>query len=434
MDLPLNAFETWIQTHSADITYWVALSGGLDSSVLLHQLVQFRDRYQLTLKAFHVNHQISANAAMWATHCASLCDQYKVPLVSTNIVVAGKSLEAEARLKRYEVFKAHLKEGDVLLTAHHEEDQAETLFLQMIRGAGLKGLSAMPFSKPFGKGFQLRPFLSLSRSDLEHYARLHSLAWVQDESNDNIHFSRNYLRHTIMPLLKKRWPSVSKTFSRVSENCALAQQQLDESMQILLEKTKGSKPHTLSVSALRGYASLTRYHVIRAWLMELGLALPSKIKLQELDRMMLEAGTDKNPHLVYGDVEVRRFQDDLYAMNELPKPTEDIFLFDPKTPYRIPGVGILKAEEVVGEGIKAAIFSVRFRQGGEKIRLQGRTHHHDLKKLFQVWGVPPWERNRIPLLYVEDCLVGVPGYAVSAEFAADATEKGWRIELHPFDH
>lgn len=421
MALLLDAIKQFCVEQGNNHTYWIAYSGGLDSTVLLDLFVKAREIHPIQLHAIYINHSLSPNAKSWGSHCQKMCAEYQVSYIQKTINAKStlkESPEEIAREKRYEVFLQLLSPKDFLITAHHQDDQAETLLLQMLRGAGPKGLAAMPVLKPFGKGFHARPLLNFTRDDLKKYAEENHLQWIDDESNDNTHFSRNYIRHEVMPIFKKRWPSVTKTLSRVAAHCAEAQSLLDEYAEKNLTDCMGSKPNTLSVKKLLSLSSAECKQVLRAWLQQLNFSIPSLIKLQEIEKNVLTARRDKQPKVDWGNVEVRRYRDDIYAMNALLEyDATQVFAWDLKNPLEIPSLGVLQATEKMGAGLRRDIHSVtiQFRHGGESCQLPNRDCHHKLKKLFQTWGIPPWERSRVPLVFFENKLIGAVGYFIDEE-------------------
>lgn len=268
-------------------TYLVAYSGGIDSHVLLHIFSQLRDRGQIqSLRAVHVHHGLSVEADAWAAHCATVCAALKVELVCHRVdavAAVGESPEAAARTARYRALQSELAEGDVLLTAHNQDDQAETILLQLLRGAGVKGLAAMPVSKRFGSGYLLRPLLGQTREVLEAYARDEGLVWVEDGSNVDLRYGRNYLRHKVMPALRARWPSVAASLSRSARHCAEASDYIAQRMAVELESllVEGDS-NRLLLSGLRGYSEVEQRGLIRAWCVKLGVAVPNTAQLGEL--------------------------------------------------------------------------------------------------------------------------------------------------------
>jgi tRNA(Ile)-lysidine synthase len=414
-------------------TFWVGYSGGMDSHVLLHLLAKVRAELGLSfsLKAVHINHSLSPHAEKWAAHCAAVCCDLQIDFVSHTVQAkadVGDSPEEIAREKRYEVLGQLLGENDILLTAHHQDDQAETLLLQLFRGAGPKGLSAMPALKKFGSGFQARPLLNITRAKLLNYATENHLMWIEDESNDNTHFSRNFIRHDVLSVLKNRWPAISATLSRSASHCAEAQSLLDEMAFSDFAAGAGSATGTLSVSFLLTLSAARQRQLLRFWLKEQNYSVPDTVKLQQIQREILHARVDKCPHIAWKDTEVRRYRDDIHAMKRLAlSDPSQILRWDLQSPLNINPVGVLHANLATGIGLNASLknITVRFRQGGEMCQLPKRNCTHSLKKLFWAWNIPPWERTRMPLIFVADKFAALPGYFVTEEFAAQKQEEGY---------
>ncbi|OGT06953.1 MAG: tRNA lysidine(34) synthetase TilS [Gammaproteobacteria bacterium GWE2_37_16] len=404
----------------ADKKVFLAYSGGLDSKVLLHALVILKIKNpELQISAIHINHGLSPNADQWAKNCLGTCRKFGIDLIIKKISVKtalqkGHSLEAVARDLRYAAFTEILNSGDLLLTAHHSDDQAETLLLQLFRGAGPKGLSAMPEKMPLGKGFLLRPLLPFSRHELEEYAHKNHLEWHEDESNADINFDRNYIRHTIMPLIKKRWGGILGPLCRVAEHCAEASELLNDLANQDYLNLQGTKPHTLSVKKLLSLSVARQSNVLRYWLHLLQLPTPSCVKLQNILHDVLLSRSDAMPLVTWREIEVRRYGDDIYTMSPLQKLPGNLIIpwEDLEKPLVLPyKLGTLDYKNIAD---KAGLplppkdkITIRFRQGGERIKLPNRQGTHSLKKLFQEWRVPPWQRNLIPLVYCDEKLIWV---------------------------
>ncbi|MDR3492804.1 MAG: tRNA lysidine(34) synthetase TilS [Gammaproteobacteria bacterium] len=430
-----DSVEEFYLAHGSEPTYWLAYSGGLDSHVLLHLFAELKKTHPINLCAVHVNHGLSAYADDWVMHCKNTCEQLNVKFVHYTVnaqASVGESPEEVARESRYAVFSALLAPNDLLLTAHQQDDQAETVLLQLLRGSGPKGLSAMPAIKAFSKGFHARPLLDYTRADLTLYARENQLEWIEDESNLNTHFSRNYLRHKIIPLLKEQWPQLTKTFGRTAEHCAEAQALLNSMAEQDLEFCRGQAVNTLSVEKLLTLPAARLYQLLRLWFKASGLLTPSTAKLQQVQHV-LHARHDRTPLLLWKGAEVRRYHDDLYALSSLsPHDVNEILVWDDLTsPLTIAGIGTLStAQQHHGLRKDLANITVRFRQGGETCHLPNRGDcHHSLKKLFQTWNVPHWERDRIPLIFCGDTLISAVGYFVDDHCLAGENEAGYCIKL-----
>lgn len=398
--------------------FLVAYSGGLDSHVLLHALTELRRQCpDLLLRAVHVNHHLSINAEKWAQHCATICRDLQVELIISDIVLdktLGESLEAQARRERYRIFVEILRAHEILLTAHHLDDQAETVLLQLFRGCGIKGLSGISESCQFGKGQLVRPFLRVSRADLTVYAEQYQLDWVEDESNQHVCFDRNFLRHEIFPKLRLRWPAVQQNLARAASYCSEADSLLKQFAEKDFNKIFDITSQTLNIPDLLTYPQSQQRNLLRYWLSELGYCLPTEKKLLELQKSVLQASPDARPVMKWKGVEIRRYRSRLYAMAPISRSG-----LLPKYKWRLSEDLILPHQTLSLQGLKALgkqhlhcdFLTVKFRQGGESIKLKGQTR--SLKKLMQEWGIPPWYRNSVPLLYKDEHLIGVYGYCLA---------------------
>jgi tRNA(Ile)-lysidine synthase len=429
----LASLRDFYREHGLEKTYWVAYSGGLDSHVLLSLSAALRGELNLRLRVIHINHGLSPNANHWSLHCASVCKDFDIDYLEQTIAVnkGQDSLEEAARYARYANFASHLGENEILLTAHHQDDQAETVFIQLLRGAGLKGLSAMPVLKKFARGFHARPLLHFPRSVLEDYAKEKKLNWIEDESNQEIKFTRNFIRHEILTPLKVRWKTVTQTVARSALHCSEAEELLSEFAHLACAAAQGSRERTLSVKKILTLESKKQRLTLRARIQSHGYPFPNTKKLQAIQSQMLIAAKDRMPCVNWQGVEMRRYRDDLYLMPMLAfHDTGKVITWTiTDAPLDI-GVGLLKAKVVQGKGLRFDIntISIRFRQGGESVNITGRSRH-SLKNLFQAWGVPPWERSRIPLLFSQDKLIGVVGYFLDAAYSAKEDERGWELNM-----
>lgn len=418
---------------------WIAYSGGLDSHVLLHAFAQLRQQHTaMQLHAIHVHHGLSPHAAAWEAHCQAVCSQLAIPLeiqrIDPQVYGRKANLEEVARDCRYQIFADLLSAEACLLTAHHQDDQAETVLLRLLRGAGPTGVSAMSWKRSLGAGVVARPFLDVLRRDLEAYAQHAQLCWVEDESNAVKKMDRNYLRHAVLPVLKTRWPAAVSSLSRVAQHAQEARQLLAEMAAADCAQVQGGVPGTLSISLLQKYSLPRQKNILRFWLQDLRFALPSAKKLQTLLHC-LEAKGDAMPFLSWKGVEVRRFRDDLYAISPLlPHDPRAVIAWDMQAPLLLEHIGWIRASSEKPEEEKAAKsslmyieptarVSIRFRQGGEIVHPAGRVGSHPLKKLYQEWAAPPWMRDRIPLLYVEEELAMVVGYAVAEQYTRAVSEQ-----------
>lgn len=389
----LENIKQFCAEHPAN-TYWLAYSGGLDSHVLLSLFAKIRETLPINLRAIHINHGLSKNADAWSAYCAEVCRALQIDFIRQTISVNtenGASLEEVAREQRYAVFASVMQPGDMLVTAHQQDDQAETLLLQLLRGAGVKGLSAMPVIKPFAQAQHARPLISIPREELLQYANERHLHWIEDESNHNKKLMRNFIRHDLMPLLNAREPAATELLARSAAHCAEAQALLDEYVVTDLTRCAGSREETLSVGALSTLSPARQRLVLRSWIHARGLRLPDHRRLASILKDVLTADWDRMPCVRWGEVELRRYGDDLFIMKK-------------------------RAQQRGLTPLLPPFFTVKFRIGGEVVRIPKRGTQ-SLKNLFQEWRVPPWERDQIPLLYVGEEIIAVVGYYVHPEFS-----------------
>lgn len=417
--------------------YIVAYSGGVDSHVLLHVLAGKQDALSAPLTAVHVDHGIQSRSGEWQAHCERVCRQLKIPfhsLQTNGSAAPGESPEAAARHARYRALADWLPEDAVLLTAQHRDDQAETLLLQLFRGAGPRGLSAMPTRMSLGNGLLLRPFLDVTRADILAWAQAHDLDWIEDPSNADTRYDRNLLRHELLPALQQRWPGLSGVLARAamhqSEQAGLA----DALAGMDFSTCCGAKGNRLVQSALISLEPARQRNLLRFWIHQQGFSMPSQAVLERIRTEMLFSRDDAQPVVRWGDAELRRFRGELYLMQALPAhDTELCVHWDLRDSLALNAAGgVLVAKPMSGEGLhlpdELASVEVRFRRGGESLRLPGASHHRTLKNLLQEHGLPDWERERLPLLYAGDTLVAVPGIAVCEGFQAQAGQAGYTLD------
>lgn len=414
-----ESLSAFFQQYPAS-AYLLAFSGGLDSHVLLHAAAQLRAiNPDLNLCAIHIDHGLQSLSADWAHHCQQVCEQLGVPFACESLQLKprkGESLEAVAREARYAAFTRHLGADEMLLTAHHRNDQAETLLLHLLRGSGVDGLAAMPEVRSFASGKLGRPLLSQTRRDLQAYADLYALDYVEDPSNQDVRFDRNYLRQRVMPVLEERWPGVANTLARAArlqrESSSLLQGFLREKLPAL----QGGRPGTLAVSRLLAEDVAMQKALLRAWLEQGGFERPEEQKLLHVISDVLNARADAEPCVKWAGCEIRRYRDDVYAMQPLePHNSSRVLAWvDTSQPLTISALNITLQSDVLAAWqsylqANQTTVSIRFRQGGESVFIPYRGGNHSLKHLLQEAGIPPWERSRLPLLYIGEQLVYIPG-------------------------
>lgn len=403
--------------------FCVAYSGGVDSTALLLALARLRRRQRFELRALHVNHQLQAGAADWAAAAAERARALGVTAQVLTIEVPrrrGGSLEAAARTARYAALAGALAPGEQLLTAHNQDDQLETVLLQLVRGAGLPGLAAMPASVPFAGGRLLRPLLPVPRALLQQYLERGGVRWIDDPSNLDERFDRNYLRLRVVPALRARWPAVALTVSRSAHHAAEAQELLSAAAERALDAALDGT--TLKVTVLRRLRAPERRALLRHWITRRGLAPPDQRGLEEIAARIIHARPDSQPQLRWQGGELRRHGDRLYAA--APRPPVRLeplqWRWGARRALALPGGGSLRLlADRHGDIALARLpprLQVRFRGGGE--RLGEAFGRRALKDLLQQSRLPPWQRAALPLVCAEGRILAVPGLWVAPSLAA----------------
>ncbi len=421
--------------------YWVAFSGGCDSHVLLHVLSLLSkselNEFNFEVAAIHVHHGLQASADKWSEHCAKVCLELNVhyQLLEVNATAqAGQSPEAAAREARYQAFSEFLPKKDILLVAHHQDDQAETLLLQLIRGAGPRGLSAMPVMKLLGGNTVLRPFLNISQLAIKNYAKQHQLHWIEDPSNTDIRFDRNRIRHEVLPVLKQRWPSVSKTLARVTQHQAEAVECLRELAHVDYVAVQAKENLGLLISKLGQLSIARQKNLLRYWIEQLNdFDAINSAHLNRILNEVIPAACDSQPKVSWQNTKVCRYRGVLYVLaaekvNKPLKPQRWLISNALELPQQR-----LISRETLGQGIKQSlitdgVLTIRYREGGERCQPRGRANHHSLKKLFQEWAVPPWMRSQIPLVCIGNEIVQIVGYCLCEPYVVGPDELGISIE------
>jgi tRNA(Ile)-lysidine synthase len=449
----------------------VGLSGGVDSVVLLDVLGRLRKDFRLALSAVHVNHQISAHALEWEAFAKTLCQARGVALTMRRVKVPrdGSGVEAAARNLRYEAYGG--LEADFVALAHHLDDQVETFLLQLLRGAGAKGLAAMPVLRKYEDGTSkdevrrlkaegtengakrdtssfivppspfdahpssfiphpciLRPLLEVTRDEIEAYAKTRKLEWIEDDSNADSRYDRNFLRNELLPRLEARFPAYRETLSRASRNLG-DYSELAEELAAL--DARAFDDGVIPVESLRGLSDARALNVLRRLFASRGLPMPNRTRLEEALRQCRAAGAASEVHVSFGSHGLRCFRGQVGIVEESgAMPVDWNTQWDGRRELLLPaGLGVLRARAALGEGIAARHFArqgatVRGRTGGERMRPAEDRPRRTLKNLLQETAVPPWERERMPLLFIGDALAWVPGIGVAAEFRAASGEQG----------
>lgn len=406
----------------------VAFSGGLDSTVLLHQLTLLRDSIapDLQIRAMHIHHGLSARADGWVSHCQSICQQWNVPLkvAYVQLPAGGLGIEAEARQARYQALTQQLLTDEILLTAQHLDDQCETLLLSLKRGSGPAGLAAMPERLNFAHTQLLRPLLNISRSELEDWAANYQLSWIEDESNQDDKYDRNFLRLRVLPVIQQRWPHFARSVTRSARLCGEQEQLLDELLAEQLAELITDKG-ALKIAPLCSMSEARRFAILRRWLKSHQALMPSKAALERLWQEVALSREDASPRLQLGQYEVRRFQGALYWVPMLQTDKNKIYTWSaPFAPLALTGLGTLSVHSV-GMAVRPPKMdervTVRFKASGVQ-HIVGRDKGRMLKKIWQEFNIPPWQREAIPLLFYGEQLIAAVGVFVTKEGEATAND------------
>ncbi len=433
----LERLVAWIGEHSTEEIV-VAYSGGRDSHVLLHALWKLSAKLPFHLSAIHVNHDLQKESANWSLHCQQICQLYQVPLQIVNLkltILPGESLESVARIKRYQAFASLLCENAILLTAHTQSDQAETFLLQMLRGSGLQGLGAIAPLRALGKAKLARPLLEVNREEIALYAKKEQLTWIEDNSNQDMRYRRNYLRNNVLPQLKTLSEGVEDCIARAAQHCQNAQSLLDEYIHLDVQACLGENLHTLKVEPFLAHSSLRQQYIFRHWLKLNGTLMPSLRKCQDILAQVNLARVDSQPCVSFGSWQIRRFQGNLYLLNK--KETQrnlQPINWQLHHPLQLNDGSIWQAKIAKGQGICVKkltneMLQIVFRKGGERCHVAGKKQSRPLKKILQDFNIPSWERASLPLFYQAGELVGVGTLFVSHAFAVDSPlDDGWVIQ------
>ena len=371
----------------------IALSGGIDSVVLLHFL---NSHYPGNIRAVHINHNLSKHSKDWSLFCKELCHKQDIEFKSIDInIKTSSNVEENARKKRYNSLKSELSKNEVLCTAHHQEDQSETFLLQLFRGSGVAGLASMPKMKSFADSFLYRPFLNISKQLIVDYATKYNLDWVEDDSNINLNFKRNLLRLEFIPKLESGFEGVIKNISRSAYHQSEALKLINDLAKIDIEKFNLVINHKIQVLPLTELPERRVANVLRYYIAQRGFLMPSNKVLTELISV-LRAKDDAKVILKWHLYEVRRYDNELYFFDGEPdRSNEDCPLFN-------------KLKDQTN-------FTIRFRQDGQRVRLKGKKHSSSLKKILQSANIPPWERDKLRMYYINDTLVGMESIGEMSE-------------------
>ena len=412
----------------------VSLSGGLDSTVLLHALNQVLGE-DFSIRAIHINHNLNKGSQSWANFCKKICDQMQIQIniYSENInTTEGFGIEAAGRKARYRKLQKSIQQGEWLMTAHHQDDQLETVLFRIARGTGVEGLQGIQKQFNFGRGNILRPLLDVSKSEILRYAIEKKLDWVEDNSNQETYFDRNFLRMKVIPRLKERWPAFSTSVSRLSDISTQTSTLLRE----LAEQDLGPDypVNNLDIDILNNKSIGRITNIIRFLILKNKMSAPSMKVLNSGVSTLLNSKSI-NPTMVWANYCIKRYLDKLYFMklSELqPNQSNQLISWSIDEPLILDENGsMLLATLTKGQGLSLEKcdknIHVKFRKGGESIRPVGHKITKKLKKLFQEDHILPWVRDKIPLLYKKNELVGVGDLWFNQNYIASEEEDGFLV-------
>ncbi len=402
----------------ASKTIWIAYSGGLDSTVLLHAANQTAGSSGHHLRAIHIDHQLHQDSLQWSQECIRQCESWGIELDVVRVDAQPfmeLGLEGAARKARYLAWQERLGANDVLLTAHHADDQIETVLLQLLRGSGAHGLAGCASQRALGDGLLIRPFLNVRRNEIQRYAVQHTLSWLDDPSNDSLQHDRNFLRHKLMPLMHERWTGLHETIARSAQWQSEHSEILNEVASQDLPEAHVGRDQPLACVKLTGLSEARLRNALRWWIRQQGFPVPSAKIMQRIVNDVVFSADDREPCVSWQNVEIRKYRGELYVNEQLG--AHDVTMrvdWNLIQPLELPSLQLTLTPEALQEsGIvlrNIKHLQVRFREGGEVMRPRGRGCQKELKTLFQEAGVAPWLRNRVPLLFHEDELIYVWGY------------------------
>ena len=408
----------------------VAFSGGLDSTVLLHALAGLPAARARGLRALHVDHGLQPASGAWATHCVASARALDLDcrVLDAHVARDGRGLEDAARQARYGALAQELGAGETLVLAQHRDDQAETILLKLLRGAGPEGLGGMRAARACGAGTLWRPLLDVPRAALSAYAAAHALTWIDDPSNADPALRRNFLRAEILPRLATQWPDAPAALAHSATWARAAADFIESEAAKALAALQGLDPATLHWRGWLALPAALRDPVLRAWLRALGRDEPAHFHVRELERQLAHAAADRNPCVAWAGTEVRRYRESIHALRARPAPDANWRAAWDSAPFALPGGGRLAFDQAAPTA--PLHLTLAFRRGGERLKPAGAAHSRELRLLLQECGLPPWQRARLPLVYAGDELIAAADLVLSARAEELCAEVGARWTWH----
>ena len=392
----------------------MGFSGGIDSTALLHALYRVRDRLGAPLKAIHFHHGLHPEADAWSRHCHEFCSQRRITLVTRSLEMAAlkpSNVEETGRNLRYRALAEILDRDEVYLTAHHADDQAETVFLNLMRGSGPEGLAGIPELRQLGKGWVARPLLNWSRSDLVDYAQCNDLKWMEDPSNRDESFDRNFLRNRLFPLIESRWPEISKRLNRSARIAKIASEALSY---FIGSSTNGLLGHScrMPIGPLLKHELALQTLIVRQWLRQQEIPPPPEARLLEFLDQLSVAGNDSQAEVCWRDWRMKHFQGSIW-LQDISTPlvcqrfswTDELSM---NLGTKLGSLQVTGAVDHVPDG-----WMVDRRKEGGRIQLEARTPRRTLKECFRLAGIPPWIREAIPILYWDEEVAAIGDWMLS---------------------
>ncbi len=413
----LNQLKQQLQKHFPKQTnFLIALSGGVDSVVLLHLFAQLN----LKVRAVHIHHGLSPNADSWAAFCATLCKRLNMPFILQKVSVTGENgIEASARAARYQAIRSVRFENEIVVTAHHQDDQVETFFLALKRGSGAKGLSAMQ-AVSFSQKFPIfRPLLTVNKAEILAYAQNQKLNWVEDESNQSNDYERNFLRNEILPALNGQWAHFNAMVARAADHLNAQQKLLDELLEETLAARTDNLVKTLNITDFPLFSIAKQQALLRLWLSKCGKPMPTSAQLAQIIDRVITAKADKNPQIKLGDKWLRRYQQKLYLTETLAEVSNFCAELQPNHSVQLPdNLGEIERtcdsiickfphkidRLILPEECRNAPLTLKLAHSG-KVKCWGKSQHEEMKKLYQQANIPVWMRNRTPLIFQQETLL-----------------------------